>query len=192
MKQFNAIRLLFCAFAISVLAVSAPPVYAQSATEQTTGRLIKGEVVDDEGEPLPGATIRIKGSKGVGAATTTNYDGAFSLRYNGNSRTVTISVSYIGMVTKDVDVDFKNPVKVTLESDALKLSEVTVVDDGYNRLPRRDMVGAYQGRRCHHPRIFVHRPDASGSCGRYGCVQQLVTCRSLSEHQDTRYIHNSR
>lgn len=143
MKQCNAIRLLLCAFAISVLSVSTPPMYAQSATEHATERLIKGEVVDEEGEPLPGATIRIKGSKGVGAATTTNGDGEFSLRYNGTSRTATIAVSYIGMVTKDVTVDFKNPVKVTLESDALKLSEVTVVDDGYNRLPRRDMVGAY-------------------------------------------------
>ncbi|MDE5692854.1 MAG: TonB-dependent receptor plug domain-containing protein, partial [Duncaniella sp.] len=143
MKQCNAVRLLLCALVMSVLTVGTPHVYAQDNTEQASGRLIKGEVLDEEGEPLPGATVRIKGSKGTGGTTTTNYDGSFSLRYTGSSKDAVIAVSYIGMVTKDVPVDFKKSMKVTLESDALKLSEVTVVDDGYNRLPRRDMVGAY-------------------------------------------------
>lgn len=143
MKQCNAVRLLLCALVMSVLTVGTPHVYAQDNTEQASGRLIKGEVLDEEGEPLPGATVRIKGSKGTGGTTTTDHNGSFSLRYTGSSKDAVIAVSYIGMVTKDVPVDFKKSMKVTLESDALKLSEVTVVDDGYNRLPRRDMVGAY-------------------------------------------------
>ena len=128
---------------MSMLSVDSSQIYAQDNTTQASGRLIMGQVLDEEGEPLPGATVRIKGSKGIGAATTTSGNGTFSLRYTGGSNRPEISVSYIGMVTKELPVDFKKTMKVTLESDALKLSEVTVVDDGYNRLPRRDMVGAY-------------------------------------------------
>lgn len=128
---------------MSMLSVGYSQIYAQDNTTQASGRLIMGQVLDEEGEPLPGATVRIKGSKGIGAATTTSGNGTFSLRYTGDSDRPEISVSYIGMVTKELPVDFKKTMKVTLESDALKLSEVTVVDDGYNRLPRRDMVGAY-------------------------------------------------
>ena len=143
MKQCNALRLLLCALVMSMLSVGTSQIYAQDNTTQASGRLIMGQVLDEEGEPLPGATVRIKGSKGIGAATTTSGNGTFSLRYTGDSDRPEISVSYIGMVTKELPVDFKKTMKVTLESDALKLSEVTVVDDGYNRLPRRDMVGAY-------------------------------------------------
>ncbi|WP_286052772.1 SusC/RagA family TonB-linked outer membrane protein [Duncaniella freteri] len=143
MKQCNAILHLFCALVMSMPILGTQDIYAQSSTQQASGRLIMGQVLDDEGEPLPGATVRIKGSKGIGSATTTAGNGTFSLNYQGDSSAPTLSVSYIGMVTKDVKVDFKKTMKITLESDALKLSEVTVVDDGYNRLPRRDMVGAY-------------------------------------------------
>lgn len=143
MKRCNAIGILLFTLAIFMPVIGTPQAYSQNKTVQSSGKLIMGQVIDEEGEPLPGATIRIKGLKGNNSITTAVGDGTFSLKYYGSSPYVTISVSYIGMVTQDIKVDFKKPVKVTLVQDALTLSEVTVVDDGYNRLPRKDMVGAY-------------------------------------------------
>jgi len=62
---------------MSMLSVGSSQMYAQDNTTQASGRLIMGQVLDEEGEPLPGATVRIKGSKGIGAATTTSGDGTF-------------------------------------------------------------------------------------------------------------------
>ncbi len=60
---------------------------------------IKGNVVDDDSnEPLPGATLFIKGSS-IGA--TTNLDGVFSIASKIGD---TLVVSYLGMKTKEVVV----------------------------------------------------------------------------------------
>ena len=85
MKQCNAILHLFCALVMSMPILGTQDIYAQSSTQQASGRLIMGQVLDDEGEPLPGATVRIKGSKGIGSATTTAGNGTFSLNYQGRS-----------------------------------------------------------------------------------------------------------
>lgn len=147
MKFCKLFRTLLCVLAMALPLQNLQTVQAQSNSAASTSgavKVITGQVFDDEDEPLPGATIRLKGVTGTKGTTTTNADGGFTLRYDTSAGAKpVIQVSYIGMVTKDVPVTVGKPVRVVLESDALKLSEVTVVDDGYNRLPRRDMVGAY-------------------------------------------------
>ena len=59
---------------------------------------IKGNVTDESGEPLIGATVVMKGNHSVGAVT--DFDGNFVLQVP--SKQVTLTISYIGMVTKDV------------------------------------------------------------------------------------------
>lgn len=57
----------------------------------------KGTVVDEEGEPIIGASIVITGAKAVG---TTNYDGDFSVRVP--EGTPSLTFNYVGCKTKTV------------------------------------------------------------------------------------------
>ncbi|MDD3901425.1 MAG: SusC/RagA family TonB-linked outer membrane protein [Dysgonamonadaceae bacterium] len=79
---------------------------------------IKGTVVDDTGEPVIGATIRVKGGT-QGAAT--DIDGKFTLSAPSGG---TLTVSYVGMVTQEVKVA---PVlQIVLKQDSELLQEVVV------------------------------------------------------------------
>lgn len=145
MKNCNYFKIMLAVFAMIFMSLpGVPGIHAQSNSGETVIKPITGQVLDDEGEPLPGAAVRIKGIKGLGAAATTDANGSFGLKYDmKNGANPVLEISYIGMDPITVKVDFKKPMKIQLAPDALKLEEVTVVDDGYNRLPRRDMVGAY-------------------------------------------------
>lgn len=90
---------------------------------QREASTIKGVVVNEEGEPIIGATVRVKGTS-TGAITDIN--GRFELK-----RTATgavIEVSYIGYNTASVKATTGN-MAVTLHSAATKLNDVVVVGD---------------------------------------------------------------
>jgi len=55
-------------------------------------RTISGTVTDEKSEPLPGATIQIKGSK---AGTTTDVNGKYSLKVT-NLQNVVVGVKFLG------------------------------------------------------------------------------------------------
>ena len=99
---------------------------------------IYGRVVDEEGEPLPGAQVKVKGSKSNGAIC--NNDGDFV--FHSSEQNPTLSVSFMGMKTKQVVFKGKK-LHVTLLSDTKTMKEVEIVQNGYMKLPREDMVGAY-------------------------------------------------
>lgn len=90
-------------------------------TAQTTR--VEGEVVDEVGQPVIGATIQVKGISGKG--TITNNYGKFTLDAPRNG---TLIISYIGMETIEVAVSSK--IKIILTSDAELLDEVLVVAYG--------------------------------------------------------------
>lgn len=83
---------------------------------------VRGTVVDDENEPVIGATIMIKGTS---QGTITDYDGNFTLSAPANG---TLVISYVGMVTQEVPVSAT--VRVVLSSDTELLDEVIVVAYG--------------------------------------------------------------
>ena len=64
------------------------------------GNLITGNIVDEEGEPLIGANVSLKGNTAIG--TITDYDGNFSLSIP--SETKTIVVTYVGMATQEINI----------------------------------------------------------------------------------------
>jgi TonB-linked SusC/RagA family outer membrane protein len=95
----------------------ADPITAQSGT-----RNITGVIIDTNGEPLPGATVQIKGTtKGV----ITGGDGKFSGLTVGNDNILV--VMYIGMTTKEVTVAGKTDFTIVLEDASVALDEVQVV-----------------------------------------------------------------
>ena len=105
-----------------------------------TKRKITGKVIDEEGEPLPGVSIRIKNSK---VATTTNIDGNFSIIVDlTQAKSQVLDFSYIGMEPRSVTVTSKTPsyVKVMMEINANKFDEVVVT--GYQSMSRRELASA--------------------------------------------------
>jgi len=99
---------------------------------QKPGR-ISGKVVDDKGEPLIGASIRIVGSSSH--ATQSDNDGNYTL--NLNPGTYSVEISYISFQTQRItDVVIKanesTPLTVALKAEPNTLSQV-VVTSGYKK-----------------------------------------------------------
>ena len=101
--------------------------------QQQTGRCV-GTVVDDDGEPLPGATVRVDGTQ---IATSTNVDGKFTL--SNVKQGAKITVSFIGFAPKTV-VWNGEELNVALETDLNELDEVVVV--GYGVQKKINLTGA--------------------------------------------------
>ena len=85
---------------------------------------VKGTVVDSKGEPIIGATIKVKGDAKNG--TITDLDGNFTLNVKPGTE---IEVSYIGYKNQVVKAGTA-PVKVVMQDDSQSLNEVVVVGFG--------------------------------------------------------------
>lgn len=122
----------------AVLTLGAPaismPVMAQSTTQAQTGT-ISGTVYDELGDPVIGATVRVRGDKTGGTAT--DIDGKFSLRAKKNS---VIEISYIGYNPQSVSVDGRNNLEIHLIPSAQALEEVVVT--GYTTQKKESLTSA--------------------------------------------------
>ena len=94
------------------------------AQERTIGGIITSK---DDGEPLPGISIRIAGTT---QGTTTDVDGKFSLSA---AATATLIISGIGYVEQKVVIGNRNIINITLETNAQNLDEVVVTSFGIQR-----------------------------------------------------------
>ena len=93
---------------------------------------ISGNVVDQTGEPIIGATVM---EKGTSNGTVTDFDGNFKLKVDAGK---TLVFSYIGMLTQEVVA--ADGMQVTLKDDALTIEEVVVT--GYTTQRKADLTGA--------------------------------------------------
>ena len=84
---------------------------------------VTGHVVDENGDPVIGATILVKGTT---LGTVTDFDGNFTLDVPAEHKH--LQISYVGMETQEVRVASR--INVTLESDSQALDEVMVVAYG--------------------------------------------------------------
>lgn len=89
---------------------------------------VKGSVSDKTGEPVIGASVKVKGTN-TGAIT--NVDGNYSINCSGNS---TLEFSYLGYETQKVAVNGKTTINVTMsEGNAENLNEVVVTAMGIKK-----------------------------------------------------------
>ncbi len=96
---------------------------------------IRGKVVDENGEPMIGVSILIKGTT---TGTVTDVDGNFSL--NAKSGDVLV-FSYIGYLTQNVTLGAESTLEIQLILDSSnELDEVVVV--GYGTQSKRSLTGA--------------------------------------------------
>lgn len=94
---------------------------------------VTGTVVDQNDEPLMGATVIVKGTA---SGTSTDLDGNFTINA---AQGKTLVVSYVGYTTQEVPVKGTN-LKITLKEDAALLDEVVVI--GYGTMTRKDLTGS--------------------------------------------------
>jgi TonB-linked SusC/RagA family outer membrane protein len=99
------------------------------AQEKVTGK------VQADGTALPGVNIIVKGTT-IGTATDT--DGKFKISVP--NLNVTLLFSSIGYLTKEVELNGKTEINVTLESDVKTLGEIVVV--GYGEVKKSDLTGS--------------------------------------------------
>jgi TonB-linked SusC/RagA family outer membrane protein len=84
-------------------------------------KLVTGTIVgSDDGLPLPGVSIRVKGGT---LATSTGSDGKFKINV---SSTDVLQISYLGYVTQQVTVGGQSTVSVKLAADSKQLNEVLI------------------------------------------------------------------
>jgi TonB-linked SusC/RagA family outer membrane protein len=95
---------------------------------------ISGIVTDENGEPLPGATITVQGTT---TGTVTDMDGNYSISVPDGA---TLVFSYIGYETKTIAVGTQSIINIRLSEDAASLEEVVVV--GYGTVRKSDLTGS--------------------------------------------------
>ena len=96
--------------------------------------VIKGNVTDNTGEPIIGASVVEDGNANNGGVT--DIDGNFTVTLKGNSKK--LKISYVGMKPKTVQAS-KNMV-ITMADDEKALNEVVVI--GYGAVKKKDLTGA--------------------------------------------------
>ena len=122
----QALRLLALLVVVSGSALSA---LAQSVRAH-------GVVVDVEGSPLPGVTVRVTDKAGQG--TITDMDGNFSIQVEKSDR---LTFTYVGFIDQTIVVaDQTFPLRLVLHEDSELLDEVVVI--GYGSVQKKDLTGS--------------------------------------------------
>nr|WP_228238264.1 TonB-dependent receptor [Muricauda sp. M10] len=110
------IQTLNCLFALTIFFLSS----AISAQE----KMVRGTISDHLGQPLPGASILVKSTTN---GVQSDFDGNFMI--NANPKDILV-ISYLGFVSKEIEVGDQSTINVTLTEDTSQLDEVVVVGYG--------------------------------------------------------------
>ena len=124
MKKYIS-RILFC---LSVL------VLPLSLASQPKTITVDGQVSDENGEPLAGATVRIEDSQ---TGTVTDGEGRYRIKVQSDGALV---FSFMGYETQILTVRGSRQLNVVLDPDLNLLDEIVVV--GYGTMKRSDLTGA--------------------------------------------------
>ena len=87
--------------------------------------VVKGTVTDQQGGPLPGVTVSVKGTA---IGTLTDISGKYS--FNNLSPNATLIFSFVGMSTQEIPLNGRITVDIVLKEEAVGLNEVVVVAYG--------------------------------------------------------------
>lgn len=115
-----------CLAPLPISAATPPTAKAAATVAQDDGKTVGGTVLDENGEPVIGATVTVKGTNLV---TVTDIDGRFELKVPNGS---ILSVSYLGYTTAEVPATGEN-LTISLKPDERQLAEVVVTALGIRR-----------------------------------------------------------
>lgn len=95
---------------------------------------IEGKVLDENGNPLPGATVLVKGTT---IGTTTDFDGVFSIDLNPGD---ILEVSYVGYRTVEITYSNQANFEISLEPAATMLDDIVLI--GYGSVSKKELTGS--------------------------------------------------
>ena len=113
--------------AVIMMLCLAFPALAQNIT-------VQGIVTDSEGEPLPGASVKVQGTA-IGVST--DFDGAYRLEV---SPKATLVVNYVGFNPQTVEVNGRTTINIVLQESDVLLNEVVAI--GYGTVKKSDATGS--------------------------------------------------
>ena len=124
-KTKRFLLLPFLVFALTLLSVTS---FGQSG-------VIKGKITNNLGEPVPGASVIVKGTKN---GTSTDNNGDFSLSEPNTNAVLVVTSS--GFEKQELSLNGRTDVPITLAASSTSLEEVVVI--GYGTANRRDLTGS--------------------------------------------------
>lgn len=95
---------------------------------------VTGQITDEQGHPLPGATVL---EKGTSNGTVSDVSGNYTLTVDDQA---TLVFSFIGFLEAEIPVEGRSTISIVLNESASALDEVVVT--GYGRQVKRDITGA--------------------------------------------------
>ncbi|SEG15209.1 SusC/RagA family TonB-linked outer membrane protein [Parabacteroides chinchillae] len=168
----NRVKPLVLCLAIAGMAVGTyQPVFADEspiATIVNQQKTISGKVVDENGEPIIGANIVVKGTT-IGIITDIN--GEFTLQVPSDQSI--LEISYIGYKSVEISVKGQKSLDIRLMSNAENLDEVIVV--GYGTQKKVNLTGAVQSVSSEQ---LVKRNVANSSQALQGLIPGVVVGQS--------------
>jgi TonB-linked SusC/RagA family outer membrane protein len=108
---------------------------AEKPATQQKPHKITGVVTNSKGEPLQGVNIIENGTKN---GTITDEQGKYSIVVQ--NRNATLVFSFIGYQTKDITVNERSEINVTMSEAVVKLDEI--ISTGYQRISKKNITGA--------------------------------------------------
>ncbi|MDO4461735.1 MAG: TonB-dependent receptor [Bacteroidia bacterium] len=103
---------------VSILMLACGSLLAQSRT-------ITGTVIGDDGLPIPGASVVVKGTT---TGTVTDFDGNYSLSVPADANV--LCFGFVGMQNLEVDINGQTKINASLKSEAQEVDEIIVVAYG--------------------------------------------------------------
>ena len=137
-----------------------------SDKQQDNNQLVKGTIVDVNGEPIIGATIKVVGSN---EGAVSDIDGNFQINAPSQGK---LQISYVGYVDQEINIQGRKNLQITLKEDQKVLDEVVVI--GYGTTTRRSITGAVDQVKSD---ILENKPVANVTQALQGAAPNLIIQR---------------
>ena len=145
------------------------------------GRTITGTIIDNNGEPVIGATVVVQGDPAKG--TVTDIDGNYTLP--NVPEDATLVISYVGMQTQTIPLAGRTTIDVTMAEDSELLDEVVVV--GYGTMKRENLTGAVSQIKMDE--VLGDRPVNNAWAALQGTIPGLTISGGSTPGQDNKSIN---
>ena len=100
--------------------------------------LVKGRIVNEKDEPVPGATVMVKGTS---ISAISNENGEFSIRLR--SYQAGLVISSINYETQELRLQTGTDTLVQMKQRVAEMSDVTVLHTGYQTIPKERATGSF-------------------------------------------------
>ena len=119
-KEIKLTILSLLVFTFQASAATPVNVFSKTNTSLFFEKTVKGKVTDQNGLPLPGVNVTIKGTK---TGVQTDVDGSFAITVPDSA--TKLIITYIGMEDQEVTIG-SAPLKIVMKEAGQKLEEVVM------------------------------------------------------------------